>query len=432
MSRDFTSLFKLVLLGILIILLALPAVQAKWHFLTVRPLHGYFELSPRPAFTWTDLRANTYQGRIEKYLDDRLGFREWAIRSRNQIAYTLFGVVHANDVILGQRNVLYQGGPVEAYLGHDYLGPEEIRIHAQRVRNVQDSLARHGVEFLYVIAPGKPRFQPEDLPPHVKEMWPNPTNYAGFAAALPKVGVHVLDIASLFQKWKPKAAHPLFPRGGTHWSCYGITLAADTLFGAIESLTRVDLPSFKTTPGIITTDSLRSTDNDIVQGLNLIWEPTPYPMAYPILTFAPLAPSQQRLNMLLIGDSFAQSLYLYYPYLQNMLDSRSSRFWYYNEYTYWPATPPDESRVVHELNLREQVEKQQLVVVFATEQNLSKRSFGFIDEVYNTYHPVTAAGEARIQKLMKQYKAELSWEESTKITDEQLHQRAILQYERER
>ncbi|RZK15728.1 MAG: hypothetical protein EOO56_22235, partial [Hymenobacter sp.] len=290
MSSDtaFTRLVKQVLLGLLLLTLVLPAAQAKWPLLTVRPLNGYFETSAHPSFSWRELLAGTYQGKLEAYLSDRLGFRELAIRVRNQLAFSLFREIHATDVLLGQRDVLYQGGPKEAYVGHDYLGEGAIAEHAQRVRNVQDSLARHGIQLLYVLAPGKPGYQPEDLPVGAQAMATGITNYSGFARALPQAGVHVLDAAALFRQWKPHAAHPLFPRGGTHWSGYGVTLVADTLFRAVEALTRVDLPNFSTRPGLVTadTDSLRNTDNDIADGLNLLRPPTPYPMAYPVLTFA--------------------------------------------------------------------------------------------------------------------------------------------------
>ncbi|QKG54066.1 alginate O-acetyltransferase AlgX-related protein [Hymenobacter sp. BRD67] len=377
---------KKVLLGLLSLLFVLPALQAKWHLLPVPPLEGYSEPSACPSFSFENLLSDTYQPQFETYLSDRLGFRELAIRLRNQLAYSLFNQVHASDVLLGQHEVLYQGGPTESYLGRDYLGIDALRQHAERVRDVQDSLARHGVQLLYVLAPGKPSYQPEDLPPSVQAIWPGPTNYEEFSHALPKAGVHTLDAAALFKKWKPTAAYPLFPRGGTHWSGYGVTLVADTLFRAIEALTHVDLPDFTTVrPGLVTTDSLRFTDNDIARGLNLLRLPRPYPMAYPVVTFAAPTAHQQRLNALLIGDSFTQSFIGFYPYLSKLLDNHS-RFWYYNEYTYWPENIPAESHVVHELNLRQQLEGRQLVLLLTTEQNVSKKSFGFIDEVYNLYH----------------------------------------------
>lgn len=386
----FSSWVKKLLLGLLALALVLPAVQAKWHLLAVAPLGGYAPPAEHPRFSWQSLRAGEYQDQLDHYLSDRLGFRELAIRARNQVAYSAFHEIHAIDVLLGQREVLYQGGPAEAYVSHDYLGDAAIAEHAQRVRNVQDSLAQHGVQLLYVLAPGKPGYQPEDLPPGVQAMYTGITNYSTFARVLPAAGVHVLDASVLFKQWKLHTPHPLFPRGGTHWSGYGVTRVADTLFKAVAALTHAHLPAFAARPGLVTTDpdSLRYTDADIALGLNLLRMPTPYPMAYPRLTFTPPTAAQTQLNALVIGDSFTQSFYGFYPYFQHLLSARS-RFWYYNELVYWPTPAPGEKYVVHELDLREQLAGRQLVIILATEQNMVKKSFGFIDQVYELYHPDT-------------------------------------------
>jgi hypothetical protein len=378
---------KKILLGLLLLLLALPAVQAKWHLVAVLPLQGYDQTTTgHPTFSWRRLWAATYQEELESYLTDRLGFREWAIRVRNQVDYSLFGVLHAVDIIRGQHGVLFQQSPLGSYLGQEYLGDEGIRHYTHRLRDVQDSLAYHGVQFLFVLAPGKAGFQPEDLPAKVQATPAGPTNYASLARALPAAGVHVLDASALFKQWKPRAAHPLFPRGGIHWSGYGVTLVADTLFRAVEALTHTDLPDFMARPGVVTTDSLRYTDSDIANALNLVWPHRPYPMAYPIVTFKPPTAQQRRPNALLIGDSFTQSFYGFYPYLPQLLDGRS-RFWSYNEYTFWPDNTGSETHKVHDLDLRQQVESRQIVIILATEQNLHKRGFGFVDEVYRLYHP---------------------------------------------
>jgi len=387
MQQDKYLWIKRLALAALTSLFLLPALQAKWPLLPVGALNGYNPNADaeKPALQMDDLLAGNYQPRLEAYLDNRLGFRAWFIRLRNQVDYSFFNQVHTGDVLVGQRGVLYQGGPTESYLGRDYLGADAITAHAQRVREVQDMLAQRGTQLLYVLAPGKPGYLPEYLPVGVQAADRGPTNYTGFAEALPKAGVHVLDAAALFQRWKPTAPHPLFPRGGTHWSGYSTTLVADTLARAIEALTRLDLPDFTTSPGEVTTRNLRGTDEDIASGLNLVIRPRPYPMAYPIVTFAPLTPRQQRPNTLLVGDSFTQSFYIFYPYFSNLFGD-SSRFWYYNESVFWPENTPGESHYVRELNLRQQLAGRNLLIILSTEQNLNKSSFGLIDQLYNLYH----------------------------------------------
>jgi hypothetical protein len=387
MQHDNSLWAKRLIVSALTLILILPALQAKWHLVPVGALDGYNPSTDaeKPTLLAGDLLAGNYQPRLEAYLDDRLGFRAWLIRLRNQVDFSLFSQLHTGDVVVGQRGVLYQGGPTEAYIGRDYLGAEAIAAHAQRVREVQDTLARHGTQLLYVLAPGKPGYLPEDLPADVQAIGRGPTNYEGFAQALPRAGVHVLDAAALFRRWKPTAAHPLFPRGGTHWSGYSITLVADTLARAVEALTRTDLPNFTTRPGEVTTRALRGTDEDIAKGLNLLIAPRPYPMAYPNVTFAPPTARQRRPNTLLVGDSFTQSLYIFYPYLPKLLGD-NSRFWYYNERVLWPDDTGGESHYVRELKLRQQLAGRDLLLILATEQNLSKRSFGLVDQLYELYH----------------------------------------------
>lgn len=382
--------FKKGLLGLLTAVLLFPAIQAKWPLLPVRPLHGFDQSkNPHPHFSWATLENNTFQDSLNGYLTDRLGLREIPIRLRNQLDYSLFGVIHAVDVMKGEHGVLFQISPLGSYQGRDFLGATDLRRHAQKARDVQDSLARHGVQFLYVLAPGKAGFEPENLPTTSQAPWGTETNYTELAQALPNAGVHVIDAAALFQKWKPTAKYPLFPRGGIHWSGYAVTLVADTLFRTVEHLTKLDLPNFTTTrPGVVTADadSLRYTDSDLADALNLFQRQQPYQMAYPIVRFAAPTASQRQPNTLLIGDSFTQSFNGFYPYLSNLLDGRS-RFWSYNEYIFWPENLTGENRTVHELNLRQQVESRQMIIIVSTTQNLYKLGFGFVEEVYALYHP---------------------------------------------
>ena len=405
---------KNLLLGVLLLLLIFPTLQAKWNIINTRPLDGHFEPASSPEeITWSGLKGNSYQEQLEHYLNDHLGFREWFIRLRNQVDYTLFKRLHTNDVILGENGVLFQGSHIMSYQGQDFIGEEEVKFYVHRMRLIQDKLAQQGTQFLYMLAPGKPRYQPEDLPEFVKAGWTRTTNYAAFAQELGAAGVHTLDAVQLFQRWKRTVPHPLFPRGGTHWSGYSITLVADTLFRQLEIMGNYDLPDFQSSPGVVTSNSkdLRFTDADIAKSLNLIWDPKPYPTAYPTITFEPVKSGQHKADMLLVGDSFTQSLYGFYPYLSKLLNTRS-RFWYYNEVIFWPETlPTNAERNVHKLNLGEQLKGRDAVVLVATEQNMNRSGFGFVDDVYHFYYPYTAADTVRLEQIKHDITQSPSWHE---------------------
>lgn len=431
---------KRLLLGLLLVVLVGPALQAKWLLVRVEPLNGYFEPSPSPAFDWQGLKSNQYQEQLEHYLNDHLGFREWFIRVRNQLEFSLFQRTHANDTVLGQHNVLFQAGHIQSYLGQDFIGDYETSFYAHRMRLVQDDLARQGIQFVYILAPGKPRYQPEDLPLTTQALPAGQSNYQAFAHELAATGVHTFDAVELFKRWKKKAAHPLFPSGGTHWSGYSITLVTDTLLHQLEALGHYDAPGYHTLPGVVTTKDLRFTDNDIMGSLNLIWPPTTYPMAYPTIVFEPLKSTQKKPNVLLVGDSFGQSFYGFYPFLDKLLAS-PSRFWYYNQAVFWPENlPASEEHDVHKLNLGEQLRGRDAIVLIATEQNMNRCGFGFIDDVYHFYHPYTAADSGRLREIEQKIRQTPDWLDKVNhkaplehITVEQaIHNEAYYMRERER
>jgi hypothetical protein len=162
-----------------------------------------------------------------------------------------------------------------------------------------------------------------------------------------------------------------------------VTRLADTLFHRVEDLTGHDLPDFgaQGQPTVVTrATDLRYSDKDLEDLLNLAVPIAPYPTAYPHVVFQP---GKKQLNALIIGDSFTQGFYTFYPYFDRLL-TPDSRFWYYNRTVYWPEkTPSGENRDVKSLNLTEQLRGRKLVLILAMEGNLTDTGFGFIDQTYN-------------------------------------------------
>ncbi|UOQ80827.1 alginate O-acetyltransferase AlgX-related protein [Hymenobacter sp. 5414T-23] len=215
------------------------------------------------------------------------------IRPRNQVAYSLFNQARAHGVVMGKRNTLFEEAPILAYLGRDTVPAAEIRANVQRFRVVQDTLARRGKLLVFVIAPSKAAIYPELLPAAYQQQRPHRSNYDRYATSMREAGLNVLDFGALFRQWKDTSSYPLFARGGIHWSGYGLTLAADTLFPYLEQHTHLNLPDFRRT-GLEVTTSPRHPDGDMVRALNLLWAPPSFPMGYPMVQFQPLQPGQRR------------------------------------------------------------------------------------------------------------------------------------------
>lgn len=425
-----TSLpLKRMLLGGLLLLLLLPALQAQLSWIRVAPLDGYFDKPPRAELTWQGLQQNSYQPQLEAYIQDRLGFRSWLLRLRNQLAYSLFKQTRVAVVVVGKDNVLFQPVSIEVYLGHNH-NPAEVKNRVRRLKVVQDSLLAHGTQLLLVAAPGKARILPEMLPADYAQQPRQVSNYDELVLAARKYHLNILDAAALFVRWQDTTHFPLFPRGGTHWSGYGTSLVADTLFRRVEYLTHLDLPDFASKGYTVVTkpDLIRFTDDDLQKILNRMWEVPPYPMAYPKVVFGPEA-GKRRVNALVIGDSFAQSFYNFYPYFQKLF-SPMSRYWANYEFVFWPSDAPG-SHMVRDLNLREQLAGRDIVLLITTEQNFGDLGFGFIDKAYRSFCPMTAAENAIIDKRAQYLEQKTSWEEAHKDDRLQQHLRERAWYEYE-
>ena len=432
---------KRIILGSLLVALSVPALQAKWHWAVENPLQGAFTSAPNPTLSVAALLDNSFQPQLERYLEDRIGFRSWLIRLRNDLSLTLFHVARSSELVVGRNLVLFQPNAIKSYQGEDFVGEEEIRFQAKRLREVQQALAQRHIPMLFVLAPSKARFQPEDLPDYFRPRAGQPSNYAVFLKHFRAQGLPVLDAGVLLRRWKDTTRYALFPNGGTHWSAYGAALIADTLFRRVEQLGRFDLAGFRRVgPPVVRTDNLRKTDADLSGPLNLLRPFPAQPAAYPTVVFDSLRSGQQRPNLLLVGDSFAWQFMLFAPYLQTLF-APESRFWYYNttvflfrdEYTLEGHKP-------QQLNLEQEIKSRQFLLFVVAEHNLAERGFGFVDDLYRLYFPYSAAELAHIQELerglsqLPQHEQRL-WQEVNAgqhtLADE-LHQEAIRRYDRVR
>jgi hypothetical protein len=429
-------LFKRFLLVSLLALLVVPALQARFHFKLEKELNGAFTIAPHPVLTWASLRANTFQPALEHYLEDRIGFRSWLIRFRNQLAYSLFQVSRSGDVVIGANDVLFQHTYIEAYAGKNLLPVAEVHFRVRRLRAVQQALAQRGVQLLFAIAPNKARFEPENLPQSWRPAPGTVTNYDLFSQQLRAQGVNVLDFVPLFAQWKHTKPYPLYPLSGIHWSGYGATLAADTLMRRIGALTHMQLPAVHTVaPPLLVyrSDSLRSTDNDLGATMNLLFERKTTPLAYPRLAFDPPRPSQRLPSVLFVSDSFVWGLMVFAPFVQHQL-APDTRVWFYNKSVHAPDTLYHATgEQAADLDLRAQLAARQAVVLLFTEHNMVEQEYGFTERVYRLFYPATAAETQAVDRLASELRQRVPLVEARQNSGElaqRLHEQAQAIYDR--
>ena len=381
---------------VVLLLLIFPAVQKKYAIVNIDNLFGDFILAEKPVFTWGSWFDGKYQSDFNNYLEDHIGFRNSLIRMTDQIDYSLYRKVHAEGVVVGKKDMMFEYDYIRGYTGNDFLGEQFIDKKIRRLKFAQEYLKREkNIDLILEFEPSKASFYPEYIPDRYFADKKDKTNYDYFTRTARKYNIRFIDFNEYFKELKPNVKYPLYPRYGIHWSEYGMSFAADSLLKYIDWVRNIDMPEM-----II--DSLqiekhaRTPDYDIGNTLNLMWRlPEKQPLAYPVMHFV-TNPENVRPMVLPIGDSYYWNIFntqIPYKCFGNAI------FWYFYGKVY-----PDYYRapkLVKDLNLMEEIDKQDVILLMVTERFLSKFDWSFDDDIYSLAGP-----ESEYDKIYK-YKCEI-------------------------
>ena len=417
--------------------LIIPDIQKRVKIVDEAKLDGVFTLAEKPVFSKENFFSGKFREQYQQYVEDHIGFRNTLIRIRNQFEFSLFKTPHACNVIVGKNNVLYQDFYVDAYFGKDLLSKGKVDEKVNKFIFLQNELAKKNITLVMLIAPGKVSFMPENLPSYIDVKNAKTNNYDLFAEEMTKQNANVVDIRKYFLKIKSTSKYPLFPKCGTHWSGYGLTLVADTLFKYIENKSGMDLVNFHLEQGNSTDENLRFTDDDIGKGMNLLWDIPSWEMYYPNVIFEK-DETKKKPDILTIGDSFNQSFWGFYPYFSELFGS-NSQFWYYNKIVSWPDSLVEKYIDTEKLDIVKETESRNIILIVTTEHNIVNFGFGYIDKLYSIYSGTISAQEEKIKLYENNIKNDPKWLESVRkkaleknITlDEMIHMDAIWMVENE-
>jgi hypothetical protein len=361
---------------LILFLLTLPVIQGTLNVFHLSSLKGAVEQPVKKQFNFKDWFSGDFQEQEEKYLNETFGFRSSFIRVNNQIAYSFFGKAKANGVIIGKENYLYEENYIRAYYGTDFIGVDSITHRIERLKYIQDTLAKLNKNIILVFAAGKGSFYPEYFPDQYK-ITKGVTNYETHIELAREKGLNYIDFNKFFVENKNKSKYPLYPQYGIHWSNYGMCLAADSIIRYIEKLRGIDIPNlywdeikFRNRP--------KGDDYDIANGMNLMFKLKSFKMAYPVIQFQSDS-GKTKPSILVISDSFYWGLF-------NLGISNSfsiSHFWFYNKQIYPESfkTP----LVTSQVNLKEEINKHDVIIILGTEATLPGFGWGFIENTYNLF-----------------------------------------------
>lgn len=338
--------------------------------------------------------SGEYQNLKDDYNNDHWAFKELFVRLNNQLYYKWFNQLRVNMFVSGKDDYVFSETFIFSAFGDDYIGEEKIKSKLQKAKVIQDTLKKKGIDLLLVYAPGKGEYCKE----YIDEKYVHPikrTNYQDYVSLSKQLGLNTLDLLDYFQKLKPKSPYPLFPKFGHHWSYYGECLATDTIIKHIEKLHQCDMPDIVWN-NIEVVDTARSRDADVLKSMNLFKNPQQnMKLAYPEVMFENDT-TKNKTRVLTISDS-----YWYGPVYMGVPQQcfAGGSFWYYYNKVI-PSPIPGEKVEVWQLDLKQEIESNQVIMLLYSDGNLPTFANAFIDDAYELYTNPKAFNE-RITKNKK-------------------------------
>ncbi len=367
-----------ILIIIVLLLLNAPWLSDVLGFKEPHPLHGESTIIEAPEFSFANLWRGEFQTSVDDFSRTNFLLRGMAIRTRNEIDYSLFFERHAKSIIAGSEGYLFEENYVLAALGLDAISEDTV---SERVSRLSRLSIATGVPFLVILAPGKGSYFREFLPKEYLEIMGQSENrmYEMWLDQLVLKGLRFLDLNSFFRLYTE-----VFPKNGIHWSEWAqvdaINMISDTLLDILPDSLR---PARLMIDSSYRSTIMEGTDDDIEQGLNL-WRNIPDLEATYYNTHWEDVPAFKRPRILVIADSYAWGLVN-----KGLLREgyRDSEFWFYNQGVHGPnivqkgASP----QTVHGFSTKAEFEQVisgfDAVVLLSTDANLPRFPFNFGNNV---------------------------------------------------
>jgi len=374
------------LLFFLLMIIVLPFLEYSFNFIKSGDLEGAFVKSPDVQFSFENWWDGNYQKQKALFLNENVGFRPDLVRVNNQIDFSFFKKLHAQNVYLGHDDYFFDKDYVDEYEGIAYMGDEVIRNEIIKLRRIQDTLERAGKTFLLIYAPSKPYYLPEKIP---EILLPKDgqkiSNYKTFKRIGDSIGLRQLDFNALFMAMKDTAHNLLITKQGYHWSVYGSLLAADSFIKFIERERKIKMPEL-TLSTMHYSEHAQDEDMDFIKVANLLFPVTKERFSYPEY-FYNSDPSKSKPKIIYIGDSFVWQ----WAHYGLMTHTNSNwEFWYYFN-AVWDQKSLDagsSNLKIDNYNWQRSLPDADCVVAVFTPMNLhlfGSKTF-FVEKMYDYYY----------------------------------------------
>lgn len=334
---------------------------------------GSFELASKPKLTFDSWISGEFQIQFEKYMNDNIGCRPFFVRIKNQIYFSLFNKSSGN-IVVGKENQLYEKGYINSFYGQDFIGRDSLRIFANQVKIIQNRFKEKNKTLVVVLAPSKARFYSEFIPINDNYKRVSISNYEVLRNEMDLQKLDYVDFNAWFLTMKDTCNCPLFPQHGIHWSNYGSYLALDSLNKYIGLHLGRKLSKIKILSNVLSKYP-EGEDYDLGYLLNIFTKLETNKICNPKFTWTSES-VKIKPKVVVISDSYFNGIFSKGVF-QNAFDLGG--FWYYNKEIKTTSLEKVDS-LTSSLNLRSEIERNDIFIIMATESNLPKIGWGFLEE----------------------------------------------------
>ncbi len=384
------------LVAFVMLVLFLPLLQLVFGFFEAEEHEVEFGVEA-PDFNLSNWFSGDFQRDKEQHLKHTVPFRMELVRLNNQLYYSLFNQGRSNSVVVGKQDELLLEKQIVSLQGQDYIGVDSISAQIEKLKYVEEKLAQRGIKLVVAIVPSKATYHSDLIPDWIKIAQKGRTNYSEYVEQLKVNDMAYFDAVPWLLEHKHQTTDRLFPKNGLHYTKYGQFILMDSLTRFLAHETSMPFPRMKLS-SMQDASHLSDEEEDLENYLRLFTKIPDEPLRTPIFD---VSSDGQTPKVLTIGDSYFMGM-CNSNYCTTVFNG--GQFWYYNREV--RTQPGKIDGYVNQINVLEEVEKNDVVLIYISDANCYRFSFGFVDELYELY---TNRREHRIKFYTKQIESDPEW-----------------------
>lgn len=400
-KKGFVALF-IIILFIPMLLTVLSLITGKRIDTEIK---GNFKRLESPEITAESLLNGKAQNEIESYWNETFQPRGMAIKTYNQIRYSLFHegtrIIGTDGSIFEPIYILSELASTPTYDCSIIENQEAVDKYVDRLNQLSSKLNNIGKKLFVYTTANKASFDREAIPMmYTIQNRKGCTNYISYFRKLYKEGkiqFVYLDSGEILNSINPE--WPIFYKTGIHWSRPAEQAISQRMLELIEQTTHKDMPHY-----ILEQLNSKSTpywrDADVYDLLN-VWNGTKDKVYYEYEERAMDGQNNQRINVFLAGGSFAMGL-------EDAIVSQhigNVDFIYYEYgagYEYWRRNKDDSNMkwfyVIEDIDLQTFLDRNDIVILEMNEAVLEEKCridpfLDYFEEFLVSYTPLISFTE---------------------------------------